>query len=57
MTNRTDLKAQDERKDTLILLVGALSVLGFVALSLQLTFVALALTLAFGVGIVRTVQS
>lgn len=57
MTNRTDLKARDERKDTLILLVGALSVLGFVALSLQLTYVALVLTLAFGVGIVRTFQS
>jgi hypothetical protein len=57
MTNRTDLKAQDERKDTLVLLVGALSVPGFVAFSLQLNIVALALTLAFGVGIVRTVQS
>ncbi len=56
MTNRTDLKARDERKDTLILLVGAASVLGFVAILLQWNAVALAMVLAFGVGIVRTVQ-
>ncbi len=50
------MKARDERKDTLILLVGAASVLGFVAISLQWNAVALAMVLAFGVGIVRTVQ-
>jgi hypothetical protein len=56
MANRSNLKAQDERKDTLILLVGAASVLGFVALALQMNTLALLMLLAFGVGIVRTVQ-
>jgi hypothetical protein len=55
MANRADMKARDERKDTLILLVGAVSVLGFVAVSLQWNAVALGMVLAFGVGIVRTV--
>jgi hypothetical protein len=56
MTNRADTKARDERKDTLVLLVGAASVLGFVAVSLEMTTVALVMILAFGLGIVRTVQ-
>jgi hypothetical protein len=53
--SRAEIKARDERKDTLLLITGAALIVGFVAISFQLTEVAIGTAVLFGIAALKTI--